>query len=366
MNLSSKIYVAGHRGMVGSALVRRLQAEGYANLVTRTHAELDLELQNDVDRFFAAEEPEYVFLAAARVGGIYANNTFPADFILTNLKIETNVIEASWRHGVKGLLFLGSSCIYPKHAAQPLNEESILTGLLEPTNEPYAIAKIAGIELCEAFNRQHGARFFSVMPTNLYGPNDNYDLESSHVLPALIRKFHLAKLATEGNWNGIERDQQRYGLIPSDFFGCLVAISKSRGVLPSSMDAATDARNAVLLWGSGTARREFLHTDDLASACILLMHRPEPLFSSSAISGQASEATRHLINIGSGEDLTIKELALLIASIVGYEGPVEWDAFKPDGTPRKLLDSSRMARLSWKPVISLEEGVRSVYEQYAR
>ncbi len=368
MDLSSKIYVAGHRGLVGSALIRRLKAEGYSNCVTRTHAELDLELQAEVDRFFADERPEYVFLAAAKVGGIHANNTYPADFILNNIKIQTNVIEAAWRHGAKGLLFLGSSCIYPKNAPQPLREEYLLTGPLEPTNESYAVAKIAGIKMCEAFNRQRGTRFLSVMPTNLYGPNDNYDLENSHVLPALIRKFHLAKLAAAGDWNGIERDRERYGMIPSDFLRCLVSITRFRGkqTPPRYAAASSTGRNAVVLWGTGTPRREFLHTDDLADACVLLIRNIDHLFSTPNSRGSLSEAARHLINIGCGMDQTISELATLIASVVGYEGSIEWDESKPDGTPQKLLDIGRLAGFGWKAGVRLTEGIHKVYEQYAR
>ncbi len=367
MNLSSRIYVAGHRGLVGSALIRRLKAEGYSNCITRTHAELDLELQTEVDRFFAAERPEYVFLAAAKVGGIHANSTYPADFILNNIKIQTNVIEAAWRHGAKGLLFLGSSCIYPKNALQPLREEYLLTGPLEPTNEPYAIAKIAGIELCEAFNRRHGTRFLSVMPTNLYGPNDNYDLENSHVLPALIRKFHLAKLAAAGDWNGIERDRERYGTIPSDFLRCLVSISRSRGkqIPPRYAADSSAGRNAVVLWGTGTPRREFLHVDDLADACLLLIRNIEDVSLSSEADAKAFKAARHMINIGCGVDLTISELATLIASVVGYEGSIEWDPSKPDGTPQKLLDISRLTSLGWKPQIEIRMGIGMVYEEYS-
>lgn len=366
MNVSSRIYVAGHRGLVGSALVRRLQAAGYTNLVTRTHAELDLESQAAVEAFFACERPEYVFLAAARVGGIHANNTLPCDFILTNLKIQTNVVEAAWRHAAKGLLFLGSSCIYPRLARQPLKEEYLLTGPLEATNEPYAVAKIAGIELCEAFNRQHGTRFFSVMPTNLYGPNDNYDLQTSHVLPALIRKFHLAGLAVRGDWDGIGRDEARYGKIPADILAGLVSISTFRGKPAPSIPDAPQPRDAVRLWGTGTPRREFLHSDDLADACVLLMNRIDLLFSPTDRTVESSRAAEHLINIGSGQDQSISELAAMVASVVGFEGGIEWDASKPDGTPQKLLDISRLTRMGWQPNIALRRGIRSVYEAYCK
>jgi GDP-L-fucose synthase len=298
----SKIYVAGHRGMVGSAICRRLKAAGFENLVVRTSSELDLRRQDEVEEFFRRGRPEYVFLAAAKVGGILANNTYRAEFLYDNLMMEANVIQAAHIFGVKKLLFLGSSCIYPKMAPQPLKEEYLLTGLLEPTNEPYAIAKIAGIKLCDAYRAQYGCHFISVMPTNLYGPNDNYDLQTSHVLPALIRKFHEAKI---------------------------------KG-LPE-----------VTLWGTGAPLREFLHVDDLADACFFLMNNyNEP---------------GH-INIGTGDDLSIKDLALLIRKIVGYEGNLIHDLTKPDGTPRKLMDVTKLHALGWKHTIGLEEGIRAVYD----
>lgn len=302
MRPSDKIYVAGHSGMVGSAIVRKLRREGFGNLALRTSKDLDLRNQQAVNRFFEEEKPQYVFLAAAKVGGILANDTYRGDFIYENLMIECNAIHAAYQNGVRKLLFLGSSCIYPKMAPQPLKEEYLLTGLLEPTNQPYAIAKIAGIEMCNAYRSQYNCAFISVMPTNLYGPNDNFDLETSHVLPALLRKFHEAKKYHE----------------------------------PS-----------VTLWGSGTPLREFLHVDDLADACFYLMQTyNEP----------------GLINIGTGEDIAIKDLALLIKKIVGYEGAIEHDLSKPDGTPRKLLDVSKLAKAGWKAKIPLEEGIRSVYE----
>jgi GDP-L-fucose synthase len=306
MQLKDKIYIAGHRGMVGSAIWRRLQKEGYTNLIGRTSAELDLKNQSATQAFFEKEKPDYVFLAAARVGGIMANNTYRGEFLYDNLMIQNNVIDAAYRSGVKKLMFLGSSCIYPKLAPQPLKEEYLLTGLLEHSNEPYAIAKIAGIKLCDAYRSQYGCNFISVMPTNLYGPNDNYDLNTSHVLPALVRKFHEAKKKNEPT---------------------------------------------VTLWGSGKPRREFLHADDLADACLFLMQRyDEP----------------GLVNIGVGEDLEIKELALLIQKIVGYEGQIVHDLSKPDGTPRKLMDVTKLHNLGWKATISLEEGLRSVYADYSR
>jgi GDP-L-fucose synthase len=343
MNQTSRIYVAGHRGLVGSAIVRQLHARGYGQVFGRTHGELDLCRADDVQQFFEAQKPEYVFLAAARVGGIYANSRFPVEFLLENLKIQNNIIEAAWRSGVKGLVFFGSSCIYPKHAIQPIREESLLTGPLEPTNEAYAVAKIAGIELCEAYNRQHGARFISVMPANLYGPNDHYDLEQAHVLPSLIRKFHLAKHAVNGDWDAIRTDEAVYGAIPVDFFDGLKAQPPF-----------------VRLWGSGTALRELLHVDDMADASVFIMERLEAVLSGI----RESNDGRHLLNVGVGLDLNIRELAEMVANIVGFSGSVTWDRDKPDGTPRKLLDISRLSRLGWRSRIRLEDGIRLTYEEY--
>jgi len=307
MQPDSKIYVAGHRGLVGSALIRRLQACGYRNIVTRTHAELDLTNQQLVSAFFAAERPDYVFLAAAKVGGIYSNNTYPADFIRQNLAIQTNVIHAAYGTGVKKLLFLGSSCIYPKHCPQPMKEEYLLTGQLEPTNEAYAIAKIAGIKMCAAYNRQYGTDYVSVMPTNLYGPGDNYDLENSHVIPALIRKMHEAKV---------------------------------------------DNAEEVVIWGTGTPRREFLYSDDMADACVFLMERIR------------AKDLGELVNIGSGTDQTISELAQVVAEVVGYRGKFRYDRTKPDGTPQKLLDVSKLARLGWKSRVELPQGIVEAYRNF--
>jgi len=304
MRLDSSIYVAGHRGLAGSAIIRRLQISGYHNLITRTHAELDLSQQEAVNRFFEIERPEYVFIAAGRVGGIYANNTYPAEFIYQNLMIESNIIHAAWRNQVQKLLFLGSSCIYPRSAPQPMKEEHLLAGLLEPTNEPYAIAKIAGIKMCAAYNRQHGTNYLSVMPTNLYGLGDNYDAKNSHVLPALIRRMHEAKL------------QQQ---------------------------------DEVVIWGSGSPRREFLCSDDLADACVFLMER----FNSTDFG--------EFVNIGFGREITIRELAELVAEVVGFNGKLTFDTSKPDGTPRKLLDITRMQALGWKAKTGLREGIRQAY-----
>ena len=304
MEKNARIYVAGHRGMVGSAIVRQLEQQGYSHVITRTSSELDLRNQQAVQTFFAESKPEYVFLAAAKVGGIHANNVYRAEFLYDNLMIETNIIDAAYRTNCKKLLFLGSSCIYPKMAEQPLKEESLLSGFLEPTNEPYAIAKIAGIKLCEAYRDQYGCNFISGMPTNLYGPNDNYDLHNSHVLPALIRKFHTAKVNGESE---------------------------------------------VEVWGTGSPLREFLHVDDLAEACMhLMLHYNEKLF----------------VNIGTGEDLSIKALAEMVKEITGFEGTIRWNTEKPDGTPRKLMDVSRIQASGWKHRISLHDGISSVYEDF--
>ncbi len=306
MNLDSKVYIAGHRGMVGSAIERFLRSKGVSNIITRTSTELDLRNQQAVHDFFKSEQPDYVFLAAAKVGGIMANNTYRADFIYENLMIEANIIHAAFLCKVQKLLFLGSSCIYPKMAPQPLKEESLLTGLLEHTNEPYAIAKISGIKLCEAYRDQYGCNFISAMPTNLYGPNDNYDLQKSHVLPAMIRKFHNAKV------NGAPK---------------------------------------VELWGDGSPLREFLHVDDLAEACVHLMENyDEKLF----------------VNVGTGTDLSIKELAILVKDIIGYDGEIAWDSSKPNCTPRKLMDVSRINEFGWKHKIDLPTGITKVYEDFLK
>lgn len=361
MNRDARIYVAGHTGLAGSAVCRRLQTEGYTGLITRPHAELDLTQEEAVDTFFKKELPEYVFMAAAKVGGIWANDNYPVDFLLTNLKIQNNVIQSAWKHGVKGLIFLGSSCIYPKSAPQPIKEEYLLSGPLEPTNEPYAIAKIAGIELCEAYNRQYNTHFLSVMPTNLYGPNDNYDLESSHVLPALVRKFHLAKLASQGDWDGIERDESCYGPIPADILASLISISKHHGFDPPHLnDKSPLPEPAVVLWGSGTPKREFLYSDDLADACLFLMNYIEDYFTHKT----SLFGAYHLVNIGCGQDQTIRELADLVAKKIGFEGKVIWDASKPDGTPQKLLDVSRLTNLDWRPKVTLEQGLHLAYQDY--
>jgi GDP-L-fucose synthase len=306
MSREESVFVAGHRGLVGAAIVRALHAENYPSILTRTRGELDLRKQAAVDAFFASERPQLVFLAAARVGGIHANEAQPADFLRDNLQIQTNVIDAAWRHGVRKLCFLGSSCIYPRLAAQPIREEYLLTGALEPTNEWYAIAKIAGIKMCQAYRRQYQFNAIALMPTNLYGPGDNFSLENSHVLPAMIRKFHEAKL---------------------------------------------HATSPITLWGTGTPRREFLHVDDLARACLFLMDSYNSL---------------EIINVGAGEDISIAELARLVGEAIGYSGGVEFDSSRPDGAPRKLLDVTRLTQLGWRAQISLPDGVRQTYEWYVQ
>jgi GDP-L-fucose synthase len=344
MEKSAKIFVAGHRGMVGSAIVRKLEAQGYTNVITRTHAELDLIRQDQVEAFFISEKPDYVFLAAARVGGIWGNNIYPAQFIYQNIAIQTNIIHASYTNNINKLLFLGSTCIYPKLCPQPIKEEYLLSNYLEPTNEPYAIAKIAGLKMCQSYNREYGTRYISVMPNNLYGTNDNFDLETSHVLPALIRKFHLAKLAAAQNWEGIKNEEAIFGKIPTD-------IKAAIGLDPVSNMPVRRPTNQpfVVLWGTGTPRREFLHVDDLAAACLFLMNN----YSESEI-----------INIGWGRDQTVLELAELISKVVGYKGDIKWDNSKPDGTPQKMLDVSRLTRLGWQAGIELEDGIRRVYQWY--
>ncbi len=327
---TSKIYIAGHRGLVGSAIKRRLEKDGYSNLIVRTHAELDLTDQRAVREFFSSEHPEYVFLAAARVGGILSNKTYPAEFIHDNIAIQTNVIDEAWRHEVKRLLFLGSSCIYPKECPQPIREEYLLTGPLEPTNRPYALAKIAGIEMCWAYNRQYGTQFLSVMPTNCYGPGDNYELQNSHVLPALIRKTHEAKVASTKN---------------------------------------------VSIWGTGTPRREFIYSDDLADACVFLMNLGHAEYDRLLVPS-LEEATlldagidpklgrAPIVNIGCGEDLTIRELAQLTAEVIGFTGELVFDSSRPDGTPRKLLDGRLLSSLGWRAKTTLRDGLRLSYEDF--
>jgi len=374
MNRDSKIYIAGHRGLVGSAIMRKLLDEGCQNLVVKTRKELDLTNQDAVNHFFKDEKPEYIFLAAARVGGILANDTHPAEFIRDNLLIQANVIDAAYKSGATKLLFLGSACIYPRMAPQPLREEYLLSGPLEPTNEWYAVAKIAGIKMCQAYRRQYGFNAISVMPINLYGPGDNFNLQMSHVLPALIRKFHLAKLAMNSDSDGITRDEAKYGPIPEPLRSQLLETAshegaKARRFLTAEVTKTAEAeinsgissadrfcsspltahRSLVTLWGTGSPRREFLYVDDLADACVFLMRHYE---------------SEEIINIGVGEDLTIRELAQLVAEIVGYEDGISFDSSKPDGTPQKLLDVSRMQSLGWRPRIGLRQGIHMTYEYY--
>lgn len=339
--------MAGHRGLVGSAILRLLKEKGYTNIVVRTHSEVDLTDPLAVDTFFRDERPGYVFLAAAKVGGIVANATFPADFICQNLSIQNNVIQASHRYEVRRLLFLGSSCIYPKHADQPIRESYLMTGPLEQTNSAYAVAKIAGIEMCWAFNRQHGCRFLPVMPSNLYGTGDNFDLVHSHVLPAMIRKFHLAKCVAEGRLADVSKDERRFGTIPGD-------IRERLGIVEKRDGFRKIAEPAVLLWGTGKPKREFLYVDDLARACLFLMEQDLPKESSP------------LYNIGTGQDQSVRELSETVKKSVGFRGLVKWDDGKPDGTARKLLDVSKMTGLGWKPKTSLVEGIGKTYEWYVR
>ncbi len=313
MNKTPKIYVAGHRGMVGSAIVRKLQADGYNNIIVRSHAELDLTNQESVNTFFKEERPDQVYLAAGKVGGIHANNTYPAEFIYQNLMMEANVINAAWKFGVQKLLFLGSSCIYPKLIEQPMREDALLTATLEPTNEPYAIAKIAGIKLCESYNRQYGVDYRSVMPTNLYGPGDNYHPENSHVIPALIRRFHEAKVLNKSD---------------------------------------------VIIWGTGTPRREFLYVDDMATASVHVMNLDKVVYDKYTFPMQSH------INVGYGDDVTIADLAFAVGEAVGYSGEIKFDTSKPDGTPRKLMDSERLNSLGWKPQVDLKSGLKKAYADF--
>jgi GDP-L-fucose synthase len=360
----SKIFIAGHKGMVGSAIFRKLNEKGYSNVVARSHGELDLTNQTAVADFFEKERPEYVFLAAARVGGIAANNTYRAQFIQENLMIQNNIIHQSYLNGVKKLLFLGSSCIYPKMAPQPIKEEYLLTGSLEYTNEPYAIAKIAGIKLCEAYHDQYGCDFLPVMPTNLYGPNDNYDLERSHVLPALIRKIHLGRCLERGDINSIRHDLD---LRPVLGVNGGAADKELNDVLAQfGIMKEKSGQILVTLWGSGIPKREFLHVDDLAGAVVFLMenfHSADLRYEVRDLYGHTEQVFSHL-NVGCGEDLSIRDLAYLVRKIIGFDGELRFDPSKPDGTPRKLLDVGKLFSMGWRPSISLEQGIAKVYEDY--
>jgi GDP-L-fucose synthase len=343
MKLESRIFVAGHRGLAGSAIVRSLEQAGYQNIIKRTHSELDLTEQALVNDFFAKEKPEYVFLAAATVGGIMANNLYRADFIYSNLAIQNNVIHASWKHNAKKLLFLGSSCIYPKSCPQPMKETHLLTSELEQTNEPYAIAKIAGLKMCEAFNRQYGTDFLSVMPTNLYGPHDNFNLDKSHLLPAFIRKFHLAKLYQQENWEGLAQDLGTKNQEETK------AILKNHNI----------EKKSIAIWGTGKPRREFLHSDDLAEACVFLMKNDTSKI-------LTEDITHQFINLGSGVDHTIMEIAEITRKIIGYDGQILTNPEKPDGTLQKLQDVSRIHSLGWKHQIELHDGIKKVYDNYLK
>lgn len=382
MKKDSKIYIAGHKGMVGSAIGRSLSFLGYNNFVYTPFPPYDLTNQKIVGEFFEKEKPEYVFLAAAKVGGIMSNNTYRAQFLYENLMIQNNIIHQSYVHGVKKLLFLGSSCIYPGNCPQPIKEEYLLTGELEYTNEPYAIAKISGIKMCESYNIQYGTNFISVMPTNLYGPNDNYNLETSHVLPALIRKMHLGKCLESNDWVSIRKDLKKYhveGVSDTSSESEITEKLLKYGIQVSNEAAHRTPHTAdrqphtsrltphaahpvsISLWGTGSPYREFLYVDDLADACVFLMLKID--FKDLAVKGKPVLNTH--INIGTGKDLTIKDLAIMIKSIVGFDGQLEWDSSKPDGTYRKLLDVSKINKLGWKEKLNLEDGIKMIYNKYS-
>lgn len=355
MNLDSKIYIAGHKGLVGSAIWKQLENKGYTNLIGRSSKELDLTDSNAVAQFFETEKPEYVFLAAAKVGGIMANNTYRADFIYDNLQIQQNVIYNAYKHHTKKLLFLGSTCIYPKNANQPIAEEELLTNTLEYTNEPYAIAKIAGIKLCESFNIQYGTNFISVMPTNLYGPNDNFDLEKSHVLPAMIRKIHLAKALSQQDWESIKNDLQKRpveGISDKNTQQEIEQLLAKYGIF----------RDKVILWGTGKPMREFLWSEEMADACIFVMNNVD---FEDAKSNKTEIRNTH-INIGTGKDLSIKDLSGLIAKAIDFKGIIDFDSSKPDGTMKKLVDVSKINQLGWKHSIEINEGVEKMYYWYLK
>ena len=357
MNKNAKIYVAGHRGLVGSAIWKNLKSKGYTNLIGCTHTQLDLRNTEAVNAFFNKEKPEYVFLAAAKVGGIMANNTYRADFIYENLMIQNNVIHAAYENGVKKLLFLGSTCIYPKEAPQPMPEDCLLTSPLEYTNEPYAIAKIAGIKMCESYNLQYGTNFISVMPTNLYGPNDNFDLERSHVLPAMIRKIHLAKALLEDDWLSIKEDLNKRPIE-----GYITGENKQEDII-NILAKYGVSKDKVVLWGTGTPLREFLWSEDMADACVFIMERIN--FKDTYIADNKEVRNTH-INIGTGIDLSIKALSELIRETIGYNGTIEFDSSKPDGTMKKLTDPTKLHNLGWKHTVSLEEGIKMMYEHYLK
>lgn len=378
MKKNSKIYIAGHRGLVGSAIMRNLQAKGYTNIITRTHAQLDLMNQQAVIDFYAQQKPEYVILAAAKVGGIIANSTYRGQFIYENLQIQNNVIHQAYVNGVKKLLFLGSSCIYPKNAPQPMTEDCLLTSALEPTNEPYAISKIAGLKMCEAYNQQYDTDYIAVMPTNLYGDNDNYDLENSHVLPALIRKMHLGKCLENNDWEALRTDINKLpieGVNGEASKEEIIAVLAKYGISVINnynTSASISDRVSVTLWGTGSPFREFLHSDDMADACVYLLENINAKQIANVNSNQATNkisvnsynSRTCYLNVGTGHDLTIKALAELVKTTIAFKGSLVWDSSKPDGTFRKLLDVTKLNTLGWKEKIELEEGIKMVYEEY--
>lgn len=361
MKKDSKIYIAGHTGLVGSSIKRNLESKGFTNFVFTSYPEYDLRNQKQVEEFFSKEKPEYVFLAAAKVGGIVANNTYRAEFIYDNLQIQNNIIHYSYKYGVKKLLFLGSSCIYPKNCPQPMKEDYLLTDTLEYTNEPYAIAKIAGIKMCESYNLQYGTNFISVMPTNLYGPNDNYDLEKSHVLPAIIRKMHLGKCLMNNNWKAIRADLNELpieGINGNATEQEIQEILSKYGIKLTAHSSQLTAK--IELWGTGTPRREFLYSDDLADACVFLVEN----INFADLKDSKKEIRNTHINIGTGKDISIKELAELVKEIIGFKGDIIWDESKPDGTYQKLLDVSKLNELGWNETVKLESGIKKVYNNY--
>lgn len=370
MNKDSKIYVAGHSGLVGSAITRTLKSKGYNNLLLRTIRELDLTDQKLVDEFFSAEKPEYIFLAAAKVGGIIANNTLRADFIYVNLMIQNNIIYSSWKYGVKKLLFLGSTCIYPKNAPQPLKEDSLLTSELEYTNEPYAIAKIAGLKTCESFNNQYHTNFISVMPTNLYGSGDNYDLERSHVLPALLRKFHLGKSIEDNNWKSIRNDLNRnpVGDITGDSdINEILRVLGNYGIITSGSGAHETDKVTVTIWGTGSPLREFMNSGDMAGACVYVMEKVDVkdiISIHKSANPDPGYHAPHFINIGTGQEISIRDLAYKIKALTGFSGDIVFDPYKPDGTMRKTIDVSALHSLGYRHKIDLDKGLKMTYDQY--
>ncbi len=361
MNLDNKIYVAGHQGLVGSAILRQLEKIGFTNLIFRSHEELDLTIQSDVNDFFKLERPKYVILAAGKVGGIFANNNYPAEFIYENLMIQANVINASFENSVKRLLFLGSTCIYPKAVDQPMKENAILTNVLEPTNEPYAIAKIAGIKLCESYNRQFGTDYRSVMPTNLYGLNDNFHLENSHVIPSLMRKLHLAKCLETDNWEALRKDLRQIpvsGITDNSSKNKILKVLENHGIFLQTSKNQKKLEASVNIWGSGNVMREFLHVDDMASASIFVFNLEKKIYESN------TKPMLSHINVGTGKDITIRKVAEIIKEITGFKGKIIYDQSKPDGAKRKLIDVSRLEKMGWKYRIELSKGLLDTYKSY--